>query len=310
MASNQKFKAVIIGIDGSITTVGALPAASVDYRDALARINAGAGVYDQVLVCLKADDDSYSWEDIQTRLSPTEKTWAFRSRGAGAGTFYWGGFYDFGATDNDFNPAITFGTIDIAYGAHFFIVSALHPGGGDTTIQVSGTSITDNGVRVAADTEDMVVPSGEPADSYIETVKKWIGRVTITKTAGPDVLCNYGFTKYWDNNNTGFKVLGLEATWLAAANDANFDILLRHHRATGWTYNNAAPPTPSAPIASLQGDYVTEYEASNGEQGAWKRVNLSVDIDGSGEEGTIIEVVTGAASTIELGNFLLRIRGA
>ena len=105
-------------------------------------------------------------------------------------------------------------------------------------------------------------------------------------------------------------MLGLEATWLAAANDAGFNILLRHHKDTDWTYNNGAPPTPPAAIASLQDDYVNEYEAANGEQGAWKRVNLSQLVQGSGVEGTIIEVVTIAANTIELGIFLMRIRGS
>ncbi len=259
---------------------------------------------------LRFTDDTGTDHPVTTDTTPTDHTWAFRSRGAGAGTFYWGGFYDFGATDNDFNPAATHGTADKAYGAHVFIVNALHGGGGDTTIQVSGTSITDAGVRDATpDTEILTITSGAAAGTYAETTKKWIGQVTLTKVGGNDTLCNYGFCKYWDNHDTNFTILGLEATWLAAANDAGFNIKLRHHKATGWTYNNGAPPTPPTELDSLQTDYVTEYEAAIGEEGAWKRSGFSTNVEGSGSEGTIIEVVTTAANTIELGNFSLNFRG-
>lgn len=238
----------------------------------------------------------------------SEKTWAL-SEVSGAGTHYIGGYYDFAATDNDFNPAVTHGTANSSYAAHAFLVQAVGAGGGDTTVQVSGTSIDDQGNRNAADTEDLVVDDAGAAGTYYETVKKWLGQVTFTKTAGPDLLCNYGFCKYWDNNNTDYTVKGIEATWTAGANDATPNILLRRHSATGWTYNNGAAPTPPTAIVDMNSDHVVEIQLVNGENGAWKRDNLNTDISGSTVEGTIIELITNQASgkSFEIGNILVRV---
>jgi hypothetical protein len=247
---------------------------------------------------------------LETRESkgPSEKAWAFKSRDATTGVNYIGGFYRLGSTDNDFNPAINFGTANAAYGAHFFVVQAAGGGGGvDTVIRVTGTSITDSGVRAAADTQDLTVDNAGAAGTYYETSKKWLGEVEVEKIAGPDLLCNYGYCKYWDNNNSNFKVLGFEATWLGAANDALPDIKLRHHRGTGWTYNALAPPDPPTEIASMVTDYVNEIEIINNEEGAWKRDNLSTAVEGGDSEGTIIEVETSSNRTYAIGNFLLRI---
>lgn len=251
------------------------------------------------------------WRSIRFGLTgASEKTWAFDSPPGATGTFYYGGYYFFGATDNDFNPAITHGAANASYAAHFFLVQAVGAGGGDTTVQISGTSITDQGVRTAADTEDLVVDDAGAAGTFYETGKKWIGQVTITKTAGPDLLCNYGFCKYWDNNNNDFNVAGVEATWLGGANDTTPNISLLHHRPTGWTYNPGAPPTRPSSIADMNTDHVTEIQVRNGENGAWKRDNLSTFVNGDSSEGTIIEVLTSSNRAFEFANVIMRITPA
>ncbi|KKL65014.1 hypothetical protein LCGC14_2159230, partial [marine sediment metagenome] len=237
-----------------------------------------------------------------------EKTWAFMSRDASSGTNYIGGFYKFGATDNDFNPSITFGTANVSYAAHFFLVQAAGASGGvDTVIRVTGTTINDQGTRATAVDIDITVDDAGSAGTYYETPEKWLGQVTIAKQSGPDLLCNYGFAKYWDNNNTDFRVTGVEATWLGAKNDAAPDIQLHHHKATGWTYNAASEPSPPAHIASMATDHNTEIAIATAQEGAWKRDNLSTDIMGSTNEGTLIELTTTTNRTYAIGNFLVRI---
>jgi hypothetical protein len=237
----------------------------------------------------------------------SEKSWAFTSPAGSSGAFFYGGYYDFAATDNDFSGGPTWGTANSSYAAHFLVVLGAQTVD-ELTLRVTGTSMTDGGVRDATpDTEDIVIPNSTAVDSYFETTKKWIGQVTITVISGTAKTCNYGWCKYWDNNNTDFKTTGVEAVWLAGANDANIDIQLLHHNATGWTFNAGAEPDFPTPIASLQGDHVTEYQAVNGENGAWKRDNLSTVIDGSGSEGTLFCVITTANKAFELGSLLLRI---
>ena len=240
-----------------------------------------------------------TWGNSQ--ISPS---WAL-GQTDGAGTHYIGGFYIFGTTDNDFTPAITFGEADNSHAAHFFVVTKESPGA-TCNIQVSGTSITDGGVKVAADTVLMEIPFDSGANAYYETEEKWLGEIGIDGTDGGfDVtLCNYGFTKYWDDNNNDFTLVGIESTWKAGATDAAADIIIRHHRTTGWTYNAGAEPTPPTAIASLQTDY--GLGVVSGEQGAWKRDNFDTDVDGTGREGLLIELTTGAAGkTFASGTVIL-----
>jgi len=231
---------------------------------------------------------------------------AIDSPAGGGGTNYYGGHYRFGGSANDFNPPINFGTANAAYADHAFVVCAAGGGGGtDTVVQVAGTSITDEMVRTTSDTQDLTIDDAGAAGAYYETSKKWIGQISLTKISGPDLLCNYGATKYQDAFNTNFTVTGFEVNWLAGSNDSGLDILLRHHKTAGWTYSAGSEPIPPTAIVSLQDIYVVEYEASNGESGAFKEVGLSVDVEGDDGEGVFWEVVTTSAGTIEVGMALV-----
>jgi len=234
----------------------------------------------------------------------SEKAWAFASPAGSTGTFYWGGFYIDAGSDNDFNPSVNLGTANKSYAAHVYVVAA--SGATDTEITVTGTSITDAAVRTTSDTE-VISLTDASADVYYETSKKFLGLVTVNKTAGTDRLCNYGWAKYWDNNNSDFNVVGMECTGLAGANDTGFNIELLHHKSTGWTYNNGSSATSPTAIASLQTDHNTEYELANGQEFAYKRSNLSTAVSGSGSEGTMFRITTTANKAVELATLMLRI---
>ena len=251
--------------------------------------------------------DDQVWHEISRNVGvPTEKSWTFDSPAGGFGTFYFGGFYEFASTDNDFSGGPTFGTANASKAAHFFTVLGATTVD-ELTIRVTGTSIDDQGNRATSATEDIVYGNGIAANTYKETTKKWLGTITITVLSGTAKTCNYGFCKYWDNNNRNFVVLGLEATWLGGANDASPNIKLRHHKATGWTFSGGNPPTPPTELGAMATDHSTEDQVIKDENGAWKRDNLSTAIVGDNGEGTMFEVVTTQNKTFELGNLLLRI---
>jgi hypothetical protein len=249
------------------------------------------------------------WQELFRNFQIFHRAWPFSSPTGGGATFFIGGHYDFGATDNDFNPSITHGTANKSEAAHIIFIQAAGGAlGTDTVIRVSGISINDQGSRNPADTEDVTIDDAGAAGTKYETAKKWLGQVTIVKISGPDLLCNYGWAKYWDRNNTAFRVLGFEATWLAGGNDNNINIQLRRHAATGWTYNAGAPPTPPPVLASLSTDHSTDDQAVSGENGAWKRDDLNTTIDGGDSEGLLLEVTTTVARTFQIGSFEIIVR--
>ena len=279
-------------------------------------INSGTGVKlfggsaeigdnDKLLLVYNSTDTQ--WEEVSRNFASSEKSWSFASPTGGTGSIYYGGYYDFASSDNDFSPSTTHGTANTSYAAHFFTVLGA-TADDELTITVTGTSITDKGVRTTSDTENIIYINTSVAGTYKETAKKWIGQVTISIQSGTPVTCNYGYSKYWDNNNNDFRVVGLEATWLGGANDSTPDLKLIHHKSTGWTFNSGSPPTPPTAIASMNSDHNTEIQVRSGEVGAWKRSNLSTNVSGSVSEGTIIEVVTGTNKGFQIGNFMIRIR--
>jgi hypothetical protein len=171
----------------------------------------------------------------------------------------------------------------------------------ELTIRVTGTSITDSAVRTPGDTEDIVIPNATAANAFYETDKKWLGQVSVEAVAGTAKLCNYGLNKYWDNNNSDFKLLGVEAVWQAGANDATPNLSIIHQKTTGWTYGAGGTPTPPY-LVRMNTDHVTEIQCVNGENGAWKRDNLSTVINGADSEGIVIEVFTTANRAFDVNS--------
>jgi len=222
-----------------------------------------------------------------------------------AGIFYAGGFYLLGSTSYTPAGGTTLGSSNAAYGAHAFIV--LGASSADMVVRITGTSIDDLGNRTASDTQDLDT-SGGSLDDYFETTKKWIGQISFSLQSGTGVAINDGLCKYWDNQNTNFRLTGIEVTGHAGASDSapNFEVL--YHRATGWTFNSGAPVTTPPPLEDMQTDYNTEFAFVFREPFAWKRVGLNTKIAGGSGEGLIGRVVTTSAKAIEYANWIYSIR--
>lgn len=302
---------IAAGVDGQVLVIeGGNDTNTVTIADGNGlHLHGGSFVMaDQGSITLIYNATLSQWQESSRNSPASEKSWTFDSPAGSSGTFYFGGYYAFGVAINDFDPAINWGTANISYAAHFMIVTGAIAGD-EITITVTGTSINDSGTRQAADTETITIPSATAANTFYETAKKWIGTIAIEVTAGTAINCDYGWCKYWDNNNTNFRIVGIEATWLAGAADNTPNISLLHHRSTGWTYGAGGTPTLPAAVVDMNADHNTEIKTANGENGAWKRDNLNTAIGGGdSNEGTIIQVVTSANKTFELGNILLRVR--
>jgi len=268
---------------------------------------------DHDYVKLVYSSDDAQWEEVSRNFIKGSKSWAFSSPSGGGQTFYIGGHYEFNSGNSTFVGGVNFGTANKAEAAHAFLVAGASPSS-DSVVRVSGTSITDGGVATASDTEDITFLSTASANDFKETDKKWLGQITITWISGDNTVnYNYGFNKYWDNNNSNFRVLGLEATWLAGNVSNSFEINLYKQQATGWNYNAGSTPTPPTPLATMSTDHTdgaptTFDQTVANENGAWKRDNLNATVQGGDGEGTIIEIITNNANQLRIGNFELQIR--
>ena len=238
----------------------------------------------------------------------TTKSYTFVAPSTSNGTYYTAGFYDASATDANLTNAsltVTFGDANNPYAAHAYVVAggAGTTDGSDLVVTGSCTSITDAGVRTAADSEVIVADATvSSTNDYYEMSKKCLGTVTFTlsSTGGTTFAYdfNYGYVKYEDFGNQSFTLRGFESVGLADSNDSGFNIQLFHHNDTGWTYAATGFVAGNTPLFDLQTMYVNEYEASGGEGIAFKRTPLNTTVDGSASEGLIIAFTTTSNGSI------------
>jgi len=178
-------------------------------------------------------------------------------------------------------------------------------------IEVSGTSITDEGVRTESDTEVIVADiTALATDTYAESELKWLGEVTFTiQNAGGStqttfsVDVNYGLAKYEDWGNRLITITDFEVSGRAALNDSGFDIELLKHTQTGWTYSAASFVPGDGKICQMSVDYDEDTDLTNGDQFAYKRTNLETLVDGNGgHEGVLVRFTTGANNSVRVAD--------
>ena len=233
---------------------------------------------------------------------------SFRSPIGGSGTYYASGYYFAPAADANLTQASTtqtYGSANSGYGAHAFLVAAAAgtKNAGSVSIVVSGTSITNDGTRTAADSETIVADiTAMATNSYYQTDKRWIGTITYTLTAvGAATYAadfNYGFAIYDSVDERNHTIKLIEVMGRAGANDSGFDIQLLHHKTTGWTYSAAAFVPGSTILCSWATDYNTEKNLVSGEGFKYER-ELSQQIDGTTGEGTVVKIITSANNAVE-----------
>jgi len=236
----------------------------------------------------------------------------------GTGSFYLYGYYDCPAADSNLTQASTtqaYGTANSSYAAHAIVVAAAAgvTDGSDLVLTVTGTSITDGGVRTASDSEIVVADCASSAtDQYYETSKKWLGTVTYTLTSSGGAAYNYdfnyGFATYNDVGNTDFDIKAINFEWLGGATDTGFNITVSKHSSLGWTYHATAFVAGGATLYDLATDHGPEDNIVTGEYGKWRRVGLSDSVDGSGSEGLIVNITTTVNNSIEWLNAVVAVR--
>lgn len=244
------------------------------------------------------------------------KSYGFTSQGVGAGTYYVAGNYMYSVTDANLNQGsttVTFGTANGSYAMHCFTIA----GGAGTTdagvvgLRVTGTSITDAGVRTATDADTICTDITALSLNEKSESKKFLGQVTfelITMSGSPTTFAldfNYAMAKTEDFGGHKFNLLAFEATGTAGANDASLNITLFKHCDSDWNYSAAAfEPTPTV-IADMKTIHGAESEAISGDPINFRRIPIGEIVRGDLSEGLIIRIVTGANNTIQASTYHL-----
>ena len=301
-----------------ITNPQQLPSLTHAQRDAIASPVAGMVIYDATDNTISVYNGS-SWVE---NTSLDTRSYTFKARTTSSGENYVGGFYFFSAADANLTQASTTETVgdtNVPYAGHAFLVAAAagSTDGSDLVVTVSGTSITDAGVRTGADSE-VIIGAGAAVtacqvnatsattDLYCETDKKWLGQVTYTlSSSGGSAFSfdfNYGLAKYEDFGNRDFTLSTFECTGLSQANDGDFNIELIQHQLTGWTYSAAAfDPGPNK-LLDMNSIHGAEQDVDASDPFAFKRTGLATAVAGSAFEGLIIKVTTGVNNSIAYMN--------
>lgn len=291
--TNSPLELAATGTDGAsshfflsdVTPIGAIPGAPGDIC-----IQADAGTSSALYIHKGSSIDSTSWKKMHAGANPVTKSYSMANVGT-LNFVYYGGFYEAPADE----VVLTIGgTVTETYGAsnrstaaHAFCVAS-GAGGTDLVLTVSGTSITDAGVRTTSDSEIIVADTDAAiTDQYFETSKKWLGVVTYTLTGSSGSFTfNYGFAKYEDFRNVEFEVDEFEVVGLSDVNaDVNFELLL--HDGTGWTYSAGSFVPGGTVICAMATDHSTDDQIDADANFAYKRIGLGVAIDGTSGEGVI-----------------------
>jgi len=255
--------------------------------------------------------DGTSWLTLKgdaISAIPSFKSYTFASRDAANGENFVAGYYDYAAADANLTNASTtvnHGTANVPYAAHAFAVTggAGTTDGTDLVLTVSGTSITDAGVRTAGDSE-VVIADGTASviNKYYETSKKWLGTITYTlsSTSGATFTLdfNYGYAKYEDFGNRAFTITDFESLGLCNVSDSGFEIELIKHSSTGWTYHATAFVAGNTAIETMTTTHSTESDPVANEFFAFKRSGLSTAVAGNGSEGVLVRVTTSVNNSI------------
>lgn len=223
--------------------------------------------------------------------------------------YYMAGFYDVSGTEaalTDTSPTQTYGIANHAYGAHALAVAkqAGTTDGFNLLLIVTGTSITDLGVKTEFDSEIIVLDATAAATGdYYETALKWLGQITYTlsSTGGTafDFNFNYGFVKYEDFGNRDHTVTDIECKYHMGANESDLGIRFLHHSDAGWTYSAADfIPGGSSIVASMAADYGTNVAMNLNGKGSYKRAGLTHAMAGADAEGVIIEVSFNSSNAV------------
>ena len=253
--------------------------------------------------------DGSNWEILQRAVTGPELNWSsYHFESSASGTYYsGGGFYHADSADANLtnaSPSFTHGTANEPSGAHIFWVFGGYTvtGGGTAFLNISGTSVDDDGNMIDEEITLISDLSLLSIDEYIETTGKWLGQTkyklgctgtcTTFTTDG-----NTGHSKYADFQDNDFTLRAIEVIGEGGAADAGFDVCVKHHDGTGWTYAATGFVPGNGDLACLAVDYGANNDLNSGGLISWDR-NFDTPINGSTDEGLIIEITTTANNSV------------
>lgn len=254
-------------------------------------------------------------------LGITRISAGFSGSALSSGSYYLFGSYSSATSDanlSNASPTQTFGTAAIMYGSQAFIVC----GGVGTTdagvveLEVSGTSITDDGVLTSSDTEVIltdITALSVVTDAYFETEKKWVGQITFTlqgASGSPTAFSfdfNYGFVNYEPASGQTFDTLDVKGLCNTTTSASDFDIVIYDHPSNGdttWTYSAAGFDPGGDEILRMSDVMSTSTALLASNHFNFKRSGMTTTIT----NGFTGRIITGSANAVDFMNVTVGIK--
>ena len=222
------------------------------------------------------------------------------------GTFSLFGAYRFGASfwDSASDDSVTLGTASDIGGSWVMLISNT-PIQIDTVFAVGNALNSDDslGVAAAEDTSWFYMASGDTAGMAYQSDKRFAGLVTLHRfsAAANSRQLNYALVDYWNDRGTDFTLTDVEIGGWGGATDASFNIWIRKHQLTGWSFDGTGVfstgnyPTPLVKIGDTQG---TDIDLAAFTHFAWNQRDVGEAFDVSANEGLVIDVKTSVANSL------------
>ena len=256
--------------------------------------------------------DATDWRIVQKAVTGTANiTWnteTGRVKTTGGSPYYTsGGYYHWDATDADVtqaSPTATHGAANEASFSHAGAVFGFYSdagGAGSAFLDVSGIAYNDDGTSAA--NVETIIPdlSVVSLDEHFESTVKYDGVVTyIIKCSGGctqttyESSFNFGHSKYQDFGNRDFTLRSIRVgPHLADANDSGFNICVKKHSSSGWTYAATGFTPGNGDIACMLTDRPSAVLVS-GLYFSWDHeLTVPMLINGADSEGLITELTNG-----------------
>jgi hypothetical protein len=172
------------------------------------------------------------------------------------------------------------------------------------TLYVIGATADTAGNVTDPDTSVIVFASTDSINHYQQTAERFLGDIEIKRISTADSArsTNIITVSPWSNFDTDFTVKKFLVNGGGAGTSTVNEIILLHHKTSGWTFNASGLTMPDnfpATIFDFSDDYGTYIRTVLNQQWGYERRDLDTYVNADSNEGIVLFIDTNANETMD-----------